>query len=167
MCSSDLLIPLASTALLVPFMEWVVAPVVQRIWVQPRELELETPYLRRSIAATRRGFGLEAVRDLDLQPRQQLSAADLQKAPGTLANVRLWDSIPLLEANRQLQQLRLYYRFTSAAVDRYPLKGDPKRQGSQQVLISARELDSSALTQDARTWLNRHLVFTHGYGFTV
>jgi len=161
------LIPLVSTAVLVPFMEWVVAPVVQRIWVQPRELELETPYLRRSIAATRRGFGLEAVRDLVLQPRQQLTAADLQKAPGTLANVRLWDSIPLLEANRQLQQLRLYYRFTSAAVDRYPLNGDPQRQGSQQVLISARELDSSALAQDARTWLNRHLVFTHGYGFTV
>ena len=161
------LIPLATTALAVPLVEWIVAPLVQRIWVQPRELALETPYLRRSIQATRRAFGLEAVRQVTLEPRQRLSQADLAAAPGTLSNIRLWDSKPLLEANRQLQQLRLYYRFPSAAVDRYPLAGDQARHGSQQVLIAARELDTSALPKGSRTWLNRHLVFTHGYGFTV
>ena len=86
---------------------------------------LETPYLRRTIAATRRAFGLEAVREVALEPRQELTPDDLKAAPGTLANVRLWDSGPLLEANRQLQQLRLYYRFPSAAVDRNPLNDDP------------------------------------------
>ena len=161
------LIPLATTALAVPFAEWIVAPLVQRLWVQPRELAIETPYLRRSIAATRRAFGLEAVKQVGLQPRQRLTPADLAQAPGTLSNIRLWDSKPLLEANRQLQQLRLYYRFPSAAVDRYPLAPDPARRGTQQVLIAARELDTSGLVQDSRTWLNRHLVFTHGYGFTV
>jgi uncharacterized membrane protein (UPF0182 family) len=147
--------------------EWVLAPLVQRIWVQPRELELESPYLQRSIAATRRAFGLEAVRDVDLSPKQQLRKEDIQAASGTLANVRLWDSGPLLEANRQLQQLRLYYRFPSAAVDRYPLSDDSRETGSQQVLVAAREFDSTALAKGSRTWLNRHLVFTHGYGFTV
>jgi len=161
------LIPLAVTALAVPLVEWIVAPLVQRIWVQPRELALETPYLRRSIDATRRAFGLEAVKQMALEPRQRLTPADLAAAPGTLANIRLWDSKPLLEANRQLQQLRLYYRFPSAAVDRYPLSGHAARHGSQQVLIAARELDTAALPTDSRTWLNRHLVFTHGYGFTV
>ena len=161
------LLPLVCTAVLLPFVEWVVAPLVQRVWVQPRELVLERLYLRRTIDATRRAFGLEAVRDLDLEPRQQLTQADLDAAPGTLANVRLWDSEPLLEANRQLQQLRLYYRFPSASVDRYPLNTNAQRQGLQQVLIAPRELDTSALAKNSRTWLNRHLVFTHGYGFTV
>jgi uncharacterized membrane protein (UPF0182 family) len=161
------LIPLATTALAVPLVEWIVAPLVQRVWVQPRELALETPYLRRSIDGTRRAFGLEAVRQVTLEPRQRLTAEDLATAPGTLSNIRLWDSKPLLEANRQLQQLRLYYRFPSAAVDRYPLAGDRPRHGAQQVLIAARELDTSALPLNSRTWLNRHLVFTHGYGFTV
>ena len=161
------LIPLATIALAVPLVEWLVAPLVQRIWVQPRELALETPYLRRSIAATRRAFGLEAVKQVTLQPRQRLTPDDLAAAPGTLSNIRLWDSKPLLEANRQLQQLRLYYRFPSAAVDRYPLAGNRARHGAQQVLIAARELDPAALPADSRTWLNRHLVFTHGYGFTV
>jgi uncharacterized membrane protein (UPF0182 family) len=161
------LIPLATTTLLLPVAEWIVAPLVQRVWVQPRELVLESPYLRRSIQATRRAFGLERMQERTLEPSQRLTAADLAKAQGTIANIRLWDSKPLLAANRQLQQLRLYYRFPSAAVDRYPLKPDLARQGSQQVLIAARELDSSALPKDSRTWLNRHLVFTHGYGFTV
>jgi uncharacterized membrane protein (UPF0182 family) len=161
------LLPLTFTALLVPVSEWLLAPLVQRLWVQPRELAVESPYLERSIQATRRAFGLERVRTITLEPRQKITAADLAEAPGTLDNIRLWDSEPLLAANRQLQQLRLYYRFSSAAVDRYPLNDLGGRQTSRQVLISARELDSSALPKGSRTWLNRHLVFTNGHGFTV
>jgi uncharacterized membrane protein (UPF0182 family) len=161
-----LLVPLLGTIGLVPVTEWLLAPLVQRLWVQPRELAVERTYLERTIQGTRRAFGLERVEELILEPRQKLTAADLASAPGTLANVRLWDSTPLLATNRQLQQLRLYYSFPSAAVDRYPLGSDPRR-GSQQVLISARELDSSALAAGSRTWLNRHLIFTHGYGFTI
>ena len=161
------LVPLASTALLVPLVELIVAPMVQKIWVQPRELALETNYLKRSIDGTRHAFGLQAMRVNTLKPSQRLSAKDLAQAAGTVANIRLWDSQPLLATNRQLQQLRLYYRFASAAVDRYPLSADPARTGSQQVLISARELDTSSLPKGSATWLNRHLVFTHGYGFTV
>ena len=160
-------IPLLATALLLPVAEYLVAPQVQSLWVQPRELEVETPYIVRSIRATRRAFGLEDVRDSILEPLQRITADDLVAAPGTLANIRLWDSGPLLAANRQLQQLRLYYSFPSAAVDRYDLSAPGEDQTSQQVLISARELDSSALPEGSRTWLNRHLVFTHGYGFTV
>ena len=163
----QVLIPLVATALAVPVLRAVVAPLVQRIWVQPRELAVETPYLARSIRATRSAFGLEAVHERTLQPKQHLSAADLAEDPGTLANIRLWDSKPLLSTNRELQHLRLYYRFPSAAVDRYPLAADLAKWGSQQVLIAARELDTASLPKKSRSWLNRHMVFTHGYGFTV
>ncbi|MEI8249533.1 MAG: UPF0182 family protein [Synechococcus sp. ELA057] len=162
------LIPLAITTLVVPLSEWLLAPLVQRLWVQPRELAVETPYLRRSIRATRRAFGLERMQEVVLEPGQRLTPADLAASPGTLENIRLWDEQPLLAANRQLQQLRLYYRFSSAAVDRYPLQGRSSSDDvTQQVLIAARELDSGALPASARTWLNRHLVFTNGHGFTV
>jgi uncharacterized membrane protein (UPF0182 family) len=161
-----LLLPLAGTALLTPLVEGLVAPLVQRLMVQPRELQLEGPYLLRNIRATRAAFGLEKVRLETLEPRQQLTRADLAQAQGTIDNIRLWDDQPLLAANRQLQQLRLFYVFPEATVDRYPLSSNPSR-GSQQVLVAARELDTSALPPRSRTWLNRHLVFTHGYGFTV
>jgi uncharacterized membrane protein (UPF0182 family) len=161
------LISLISAALLVPLAEWLLAPLLQRLVVSPRELEIEGPYIKRSIEATRHAFGLDAMQELMLQPRQKITPADLLKSQGTVANIRLWDSQPLLASNRQLQQLRLYYRFASAAVDRYPLREDAKERGSQQVLIAARELDISSLLKGSNTWLNRHLVFTHGYGFTV
>ena len=162
-----ILIPLVTTALGLPLIQALVAPIVQRIWVQPRELAVESPYLARSIEATRAAFGLEAVDERTLYPKQRISAADLAQDPGTLANIRLWDSKPLLSTNRELQQLRLYYRFPSAAVDRYPLAADAATKGSQQVLIAARELDTASLPKKSRSWLNRHMVFTHGYGFTV
>ncbi|MFN9628805.1 MAG: UPF0182 family protein [Cyanobacteriota bacterium] len=161
------LIPLTLSTISVPLSEWVLAPLAQRFLVQPRELSLESPYLQRTIQGTRKAFGLERVRTLTLEPRQKVTRADLASSPGTLDNIRLWDSEPLLAANRQLQQLRLYYTFSSAAVDRYPLQGLSPRDTSQQVLISARELDSQALPKGSRTWLNKHLVFTHGHGFTV
>jgi len=44
-------------------------------------------------------------------------------------------------------------------VDRYYLNGDYR-----QVMVSARELDSSKLAQEAQTWVNERLTFTHGYG---
>ncbi|PSB55107.1 UPF0182 family protein, partial [Chamaesiphon polymorphus] len=37
----------------------------------------------------------------------------------------------------------------------------------QQVLIAARELDYTAVPKQAQTWVNEHLIYTHGYGFTV
>ena len=71
------LMPLATTALLVPVAEWIVAPLLQRLYVQPRELAVETPYLKRSIEGTRHAFGLEAVEERMLEPRQQITAPDL------------------------------------------------------------------------------------------
>ncbi len=140
-----------------PFMHWLV--------LRPRELQLESPYISRAIEATRHAYQLDRIttRQVDRSPR--LSPEDRQKGASTLRNIRLWDSQPLLDTNRQLQQLRVYYRFTNAAVDRYPLRPDLLER--QQVMLAARELDQTALPKRSRTWQNRHFVFTHGFGFTL
>ncbi|MEL0171857.1 MAG: UPF0182 family protein, partial [Synechococcus sp.] len=160
------LLPVSITALLIPIAEFIGAPLVQKLVVQPRELQMERPYLKRMIQGTRQAFDLNRMRVRTLNPKQQLTAADLQQSPGTVENIRLWDTQPLLEANAQLQQLRLVYDFWSAAVDRYQLSDDLSR-GRQQVMVAAREIDVTALPPSSRTWLNQHLVFTHGFGFTV
>jgi uncharacterized membrane protein (UPF0182 family) len=156
-------------ALLVPLtsvIEFLLGPIVQLLYVRPRELVLETPYLARSIEATRRAFQLDAIRTRFRNPRSRLTREDVVRSEATIRNIRLWDSQPLLATNRQLQQLRVYYRFSEPAVDRYQLK-PPGKAGRQQVIIVARELDQAALPARSRTWLNRHLVFTHGNGFTL
>jgi uncharacterized membrane protein (UPF0182 family) len=152
--------------LLVPLLEVALTPVLQLLLVRPRELQLETTYLARSIRATRAAFQLDAISTRFVKPRRRLTRADVQASQATLRNIRLWDSQPLLSTNRQLQQLRVYYRFSAAAVDRYNLAPN-QGQGRQLVFITARELDQASLPPAARTWLNTHLVFTHGYGFTV
>ncbi|NEQ33340.1 MAG: COG1615 family transporter, partial [Leptolyngbya sp. SIO4C5] len=72
-----------------------------------------------------------------------------------------------LETNRQLQQIRLYYEFLDADVDRYALIQDDGTTDLRQVLISARELNYEQVPAEAQTWVNQHLIYTHGYGFTM
>ena len=132
--------------------------------MRPREFALQESYLKNAIEATQWGFQLDQIKSQVDDP-SRFSPTDREEGASTLENVRIWDSGPLLEANRQLQQLRVYYRFSNAAVDRYPLNQDS--DSSQQVIVSARELDQSALPRRSKTWQNRHFIFTHGYGFTV
>lgn len=145
----------------------VVPRVVQRLVVQPNELQRETPYIERSIALTRQAFDLTKINVEPFQPEGQLSAKDLEANSLTLDNIRLWDTRPLLESNRQLQQIRLYYEFLDADVDRYTLQQADGQTQRRQVLISARELNYDRVPDEAKTWVNEHLIYTHGYGFTM
>ncbi|MEO1002960.1 MAG: UPF0182 family protein [Cyanobacteria bacterium J06638_7] len=153
--------------LLVLLLEALLLPALQLLVVNPRELERETPYLARSISATRAAFQLDRIDTRNVNPKERLSRGDLEQSQATIRNIRLWDSQPLLATNRQLQQLRVFYRFSEPTVDRYAIASGNGPPQQQQVIITAREVDSSGLQSAARTWLNRHLVFTHGQGFTV
>ncbi len=161
--------------------------IVQTLQVQPNELELETPYIKRSIALTRAAFALDTIEVKTFDPDAQLSAAKIEDNNLTIKNIRLWDQRPLLQTNRQLQQIRLYYGFSDADIDRYNLKletsgvsdalpnssllpsnaDDPLPGEKQQVIIAPRELDYEEVPSQAKTWVNKHLVYTHGYGFTI
>ncbi len=144
---------------------------VQSLIVEPNELARETPYIERSIELTRHAFGLDKISVETLQGTGNLTEESLDKNSFTINNIRLWDSRPLLQTNRQLQQLRLYYKFNDADIDRYkiPVENEAKSlsKAKQQVLIAARELDYNEVPEQAKTWVNQHLVYTHGYGFTL
>lgn len=145
------------------FVPWL----VQRVVVQPNELLRERPYIERTIAFTRKAFGLTDIEVEDFNPQGTLTAQDIQQNQLTIDNIRLWDTRPLLESNRQLQQIRLYYEFADADVDRYTLIGADQSTDRRQVLISARELNYAQVPTEAQTWVNEHLTYTHGYGFTM
>ena len=139
---------------------------VQNFIVLPNELEKETDYIKRSITMTRNAFGLNDIEAKTFDPQGRLTATDIAQNQLTIENIRLWDTRPILQTNRQLQQIRLYYQFPDADIDRYILE-DERASTKQQVIISARELDYDTLPERAKTWVNEHLVFTHGYGFTL
>lgn len=146
---------------------WVTLPViVQQLAVQPNELAREIPYLRHAIAFTRQAFGLDQIETKTFDPQPSLNRKVLRANRETVQNIRLWDTRPLLQSNRQLQQIRLYYSFPSAQIDRYLLQTSFGK-AIQQVIIAARELDYTAIPAAAKTWVNEHLVYTHGSGFTL
>jgi uncharacterized membrane protein (UPF0182 family) len=136
--------------------------VVQRLIVQPQELERERPYIERTIRMTRQAFALDRIEETPITGKEMVTAAEIRGNPGTIGNIRLWDPEPLLTTYNQIQSIRLYYDFVNVDVDRYTIDGRYR-----QVMLAARELAPERLPPQAQTWVNRRLQFTHGYGVAM
>ena len=133
----------------------------QTFVVQPSELVLETPYLKNNIEYTRKAYRLDTIQETSYPALADLTPDVIGRNQETIQNVRLWDARPLLQMYKQAQEIRLYYQFYQADVDRYHLP-----DGYHQVMLSAREL-SAELPAEAQTWVNQKLQFTHGYGLVM
>jgi uncharacterized membrane protein (UPF0182 family) len=132
---------------------------VQVLIVSPNEFNLEKEYLSHNINSTLVAYGLADVDEKQFTVDYNLTTADIIENSGTVENIRLWDWRPLKTTYEQLQLFRTYYEFNDIDVDRYTF-GDSYKQ----VLISAREMNIKDLPSQAQTWVNTHLVYTHGYG---
>ena len=136
------------------------AAIIQRFVVAPDEQVRETPFITHNIEATRAAYALDAVVEKPLSGEASLTRADLDRNAATLANVPLWNERPLLDTFGQIQEIRTYYDFPAVDNDRYVINGQYR-----QIMLSARELNPRSL--QSRTWINEHLIFTHGYGLTL
>ncbi|MBB4372822.1 hypothetical protein GGD63_005634 [Bradyrhizobium sp. cir1] len=137
----------------------VVPILVWQFFVKPSELDLEKPYIERNIALTRQAYNLDKIAARPFAAEQKLTSKTLDANKATIDNIRLWDWLPLSDTYAQLQEIRTYYKFHDLDVDRYWLDGS-----YQSVMLSARELRPSLLPPNAQTWVNRHVLFTHGNG---
>jgi uncharacterized membrane protein (UPF0182 family) len=135
---------------------------LQRLVVDPNELAREGEYIAHTIQLTRAAYGFDDAIAADYDVATDAVPLDLAGEKATISNIRLWDYRPLLRTYGQLQEIRLYYTFTDVDVDRYQVAGDYR-----QVTLTARELATEELPQTAQTWVNRHLVYTHGVGAVV
>lgn len=134
----------------------------QRFVVEPNELAKELPYLKQNITFTSKAYNLAKVNSTNYAVSSQLTTEDWQENQGTINNIRLWDYRPLLSTYRQLQEIRLYYQFKDVDVDRYTLDGNYR-----QVMLAPRELSYAQVPQQAKTWVNERLKYTHGYGLVM
>lgn len=132
---------------------------VQSLAVRPAELQQERPYISREIDFTRRAYGLENVKSSSFAGDAPLTAQQVQADQSTIDNLRLWDYTQLHDVYQQVQSIRTYYTFNDVDIDRYTIDGK-----ELQVEIAAREMNTAQLPQQAQTWQNRYLVYTHGYG---
>ena len=135
---------------------------VQKFYVTPNELAAEQPFLEHNIEATRQAWGLDRIEVKPFEVSTELTLSDIEQNPLTIQNVRLWDGRPLRETYSQLQEIRTYYEFVGLDVDRYEIDGKPR-----QTMLSPRELNYSAVPSQARSFINEHFQYTHGYGLTL
>ena len=133
---------------------------IQKFIVSPNELDKEKQQIAHNIHATLDAYGLSNVEERDLSGDKALTPQDIENNATTIRSIRLWDHEQLLDALKQIQEIRTYYDFVSVDNDRYLLKDE-----LQQFMLSVRELNSASLPE--RNWINEHLSYTHGYGMAV
>ena len=136
--------------------------VVQQFSVDPDEFVKEKKYIERNIEFTKLGFGLEAIDETFYQAEGEITPELIQENIPTVENIRLWDYKPLTNVYKQIQLIRPYYDFKDADVDRYYIDGEYR-----QVLLAAREVAPEKLKEEAQTWVNEKLFYTHGIGIAM
>ncbi|MEO3817784.1 UPF0182 family protein [Plantactinospora sp. B24E8] len=133
---------------------------VQTFEVRPSVRDKEALYIERSIQATRDAFGLTESKvspysASNLRPPENL-ATDTTVVP----NVRLLDPQLVSETYTLAQQVRSFYDFGEKLdIDRYQIGGK-----TQDVVVGMREINYLKLTDQQSNWINRHTIYTHGYG---
>jgi len=140
----------------------IVPAVVQKFVVKPNELARESRYIGYNIENTRKAYNLDQIKEVDFPVSDKLTMEDVRRNDVTIQNIRIWDERPLLQTYRQIQAIRLYYDFSNVDVDRYVINNQLR-----QVTLAARELLVNQLPPQANTWVNRHLIYTHGYGLAL
>src|SRR5690349_8581080 len=135
---------------------------VQNFQVQPSLQDKESPYIARSINATRAAFGLQETKTTPY-PAANLAPPATLASDTSAQNVRLIDPQLVSQAFTQSQQSRGFYDFGEKLdVDRYTINGK-----TQDYVVGAREIADEKLSPQQRNWINRHTVYTHGYGLVA
>lgn len=133
--------------------------VVQRFSVQPNVSTKELPFIERNLIATKYAMGLNTVKSVEVN-YEQISSEQVAKDIQPLQDVRQLDPIQMRDRFVLDEGQTSFYAIRDLDVDRYEING---RQ--QQVLVGARELNTAGIPN--RTWVSKHLLYTHGCGLIV
>ncbi|MGH9087621.1 MAG: UPF0182 family protein [Acidimicrobiales bacterium] len=136
--------------------------VLQAFKVNPAQSKLETPYIKRNIAATRAAYGLQHVKVATFTGSTTLSPSVAEAHRTTLENIRLWDPNASITQRtfQKKQNIKSYYDFQSVGVDRYTVGGTLRP-----AVVGVRQINPTDLP--ASGWVNTHLQYTHGEGVVV
>lgn len=133
---------------------------IQEFKVEPNKRALESAYIQRNIDATLSAYGIDEVEKQSYTARTETSPGQLREDSASTQQIRLIDPDIISPTVRQLKQSRSYYTFEEQLnVDRYEINGERR-----DTVIAVRELNVDDLDANEQNWVNRHTIFTHGYG---
>jgi uncharacterized membrane protein (UPF0182 family) len=136
---------------------------IQKLRVEPNQLQREAPYIAWNMEYTRRAYGLDKMQRVAVGYRRQAMPAWEAVSP-VLSGLPLWDPDPLRTAYNQVQTISGYYQFPHVDFDRY---GPPGNR--TQVAIALREFYLPNLPEASRNWVTLKLnpKYTRGLGAVV
>lgn len=156
--------PIIIGALIIPIVYFSLGGIkvlVENYIVIPNEYAKEQKYIENNIKMTRKAYNIDEVEVKRFEGNNDLTAKDIANNSITVGNIPINDFEPTLDVYNSLQSFRSYYSFKDVDVDRYTLD-----KVATQVFISVREMDPSN-KENARTWVNKHQKYTHGFGTVV
>jgi uncharacterized protein len=144
---------------------WAWPAVLEQFSVKPNAAEKEAVPISRNIKATKSAFGITD-KNVDIQNysgRATTNASEVTGDKGTIPSIRLLDPSILSPTFAQLTGIEGFYGFPEKLdVDRYTVN-----KKEQDYVVAAREVDPNRLTRNQTSWINRHMVYTHGNGFVA
>jgi uncharacterized protein len=148
----------------------VAAPVIGSAWPAvlyhfreaPSAAKVDLGEIADNQRATRAAFGLDGdVATVPYNPSTTVHGAALGKLAGSAAQISVIDPNQLSPTFNVEQQLQAYYGFKSTLdIGHYDLAGHP-----QDVALAVRELQTGGIPRPS--WVENHLVYTHGYGIVA
>jgi hypothetical protein len=125
----------------------------------PSAAKVDLGEISNNQTATKSAFGLDGnVTTVPYNPAKTARGTALTQLANSTAQTPVIDPNQLSPTFNVEQQLQAYYGFKSTLdIGRYDLGGR-----SQDVALAVRELQSGGIPK--QSWVNNHLVYTHGYG---
>ncbi|WP_329073243.1 UPF0182 family protein [Amycolatopsis sp. NBC_01480] len=137
--------------------------ILDQFSVKPNANDKEAASIQRNMDATRQSFGLNNVKYEDYPGKTEASADAVKADTGTVSNIRLLDPNILSDTFTQRVGRENFYGFPAKLdVDRYNVGGT-----TQDYIVAAKEIKTDGLTGNQTSWINKHLVYTHGNGFVA
>ena len=136
-----------------------VPTVVYKLREAPAAAKLDLSEVANNQKATLAAFDLDGdLTTVPYNPPTTLASAQVVKLASTTAQASVLDPNQLSPTFNVEQQLQAYYGFKSTLdIGNYSIAGQ-----SQDVDLAVRELRPSGIPSSS--WVNQHLVYTHGYG---
>ena len=134
--------------------------IVENLVVKSNQMNFEEQYIKRDIEYTRKAFNIENVQQVDYPVSNNLTEKDIEENKDLIDNIKINSYKQSLDFYNQVQVLKYYYGFNDIDIDRYNVNGK-----YSQTFIAPREIKAESITPG--TWINRHIIYTHGYGVAM
>ncbi|WP_222432143.1 UPF0182 family protein [Leekyejoonella antrihumi] len=133
---------------------------VYRLREQPSAAQVDLPEIANNQKATLAAFGLDGdVKTIPYNPSKTIQGNALVKLAMKTAQIPVLDPNQMSPTFTVKQQIQPYYGFKSTLdISHY----DVAARKGQDVALAVRGLNISGVPD--QTWVNDHLVYTHGYG---